>query len=181
MPSCRATNAGCALGPGKRGRSRLHLINDSSGNQGQRAGTTLPASQEPRESDERVKKAASTSDPRGGRRPDNSKWSAFAGGPTEMEWRSSIRNNITLLLPIGHGFASMLAENRRTASCQFPSMRHCLRSSGRIVHILLMLLITAFTVHSAEAAVVPVASAYRFGASVSLGGAAEAGAGTIIN
>jgi sugar lactone lactonase YvrE len=97
-----------------------------------------------------------------------------------MEWRSSIRNNITLLLPIGHGFASMLAENRRTASCQFPSMRHCLRSSGRIVHILLMLLITAFTVHSAEAAVVPVASAYRFGASVSLGGAAEAGTATIM-
>src|ERR1017187_7871442 len=97
-----------------------------------------------------------------------------------MEWRSSIRNNITLLWEIGHGFAAILALNHRTASCQFPSMRHCLRSSGRIVHILLMLLITAFTVHSAEAAVVPVASAYRFGASVSLGGAAEAGTATIM-
>src|ERR1019366_879996 len=106
---------------------------------------------------------------------------AFAGGPTEMEWRSSIRNDLALLLAIGHGWrlALMPTESRGTARLQFPNLEHFLRGNGRIVRISLILPIIAFHVLSAEAATVPMASAYHFAAPVSVGGAAEAGTATV--
>jgi sugar lactone lactonase YvrE len=74
----------------------------------------------------------------------------------------------------------MPTESRCTARCRLANLKHFLWGDGRIVHILLILPIIALTVLSAEAATVPVASAYHFASPVNVGGAAEAGTVTVV-